>query len=329
MWLKIVIICVFGCTSTLTSSFDLGGVISGNRMAAVPLGMTLGNGELDVEGICAEPGFACLNCTHAITCVPLPVGYLKVPLQECSNGQTCNAHLSQCSDQHVPECQDITQKYKHVCEQVGIFPDAHDCRKFHLCSPPEGSPLGRPADHRTALCPRHYGYNPSTAQCSIKLRKGQCSTKLVPECTAIRQNGVLPLSPNHYYVCLSRKGHLVPQIFLCPHGWIFRDGYCYSMPQNTDRTDTNQDSATNKDIEKLTEKNEETTTEAAVEESSTAPTTSRIESFFSTEKSTTFAPDAFLADKFDLTNYESTDDMAPKTNSNNYDYANSYENFWN
>lgn len=51
--------------------------------------------------------------------------------------------------------------------QVGIFPDAYDCRKFHLCSPPEGLPDGRTADHRPALCPRHYGYNPATAQCSV------------------------------------------------------------------------------------------------------------------------------------------------------------------
>lgn len=50
---------------------------------------------------------------------------------------------------------------------MGIFPDAFDCRKFHLCSPPEGLPDGRPADHRAALCPRHYGYSPQTAQCSV------------------------------------------------------------------------------------------------------------------------------------------------------------------
>lgn len=54
-----------------------------------------------------------------------------------------------------------------LLSQVGIFPDAYDCRKFHLCSPPEGLPDGRPADHRAALCPRHYGYNPATAQCSV------------------------------------------------------------------------------------------------------------------------------------------------------------------
>lgn len=52
--------------------------------------------------------------------------------------------------------------------QIGIFPDAFDCRKFHLCSPPEDVPYGRPADHRVALCPRHYGYNPMTAQCSVR-----------------------------------------------------------------------------------------------------------------------------------------------------------------
>ncbi|RVE45957.1 hypothetical protein evm_009430 [Chilo suppressalis] len=320
MWLKIVLICVFGCTSTLTSSFDLGGVISGNRMAAVPLGMSLGSGELDVEGICTEPGFACQNCTHTVTCVALPVGYLKVPLEECTSGQTCNAHFGQCTEEHVPECQDVTQKYEHICEQVGIFPDAHDCRKFHLCSPPEGLPMGRAADHRTALCPKHYGYNPLTAQCSIRLTKGQCKTKPVPGCTQVGQNGVLPSSPNHYYVCLLRRGILIPQVFLCPHGWKFHEGFCRSTDIITEKT--------NEVTDPTTEKDTETTTDTKIEESTTERTTSRIESFFSTDKATTFAPDAFLADKFDLTNYESTDDMTPKINSN-YDYDNSFENFWN
>lgn len=47
-------------------------------MAGVPLGHSLGHGELDVEGICSEPGVACANCTMAVTCVPLPFGFLKV-----------------------------------------------------------------------------------------------------------------------------------------------------------------------------------------------------------------------------------------------------------
>lgn len=48
---------------------------------------------------------------------------------------------------------------------------------------------------------------------------------------------------------------------------------------------------------------------------------SKIESFFSTEKTTTYAADTFLADKFDLTNYETTDDVQ----TNNNDFVNSFE----
>ncbi|XP_026754563.2 uncharacterized protein LOC113514665 [Galleria mellonella] len=299
MWMKIFLLCVCGFTKSLTTSFDLGGVLSGNRMAGVPLGRSLGDGELDVEGICSEAGVTCQNCTHAVTCIPLPVGWLKLPLQECTDGTTCNANLGQCSTNHVPECNNKLATYEHVCEQVGIFPDAFDCRKFHLCSPPEGYPDGKPADRRSALCPRHYGYNPYTAQCSVKLAKGQCSETPVPECTKIGQTGALRYSVNHYYVCLSKRGRIYPQIFLCPNGWYFWEGFCRSQPP----------------IEKITE---EPTTE--IEDTTTEETTSKLANFFSTEKSTTYTADTFLADKFDLSNYEAVDTVPTSD-----DFVNSYE----
>ncbi|XP_063380577.1 uncharacterized protein LOC134667188 [Cydia fagiglandana] len=278
MWLKIVLL-VFGVTAS--SSLDVGGVLSGNRMGGVPLGVSLSEGELDVEGVCSKQGVACLNCSLAIKCVILPVGWLKVPLESCGEGMTCNAHLGGCSEQHVPECDSDTSEYQHSCEQIGMFPDAHDCRKFHICSPPEDSPTGRPADHRTALCPRHYGYNPATAQCSIPLKDGQCEKRPVPSCTKIGQTGVLPDSPNHYYVCRMKYNSLQPQIFLCPHGWYFVDGFCRPEP----------------DVKCTTE----ATTVKATE-------VSRLESLFSTEKASTYKPDTFLADKFDLANYEVAED---------------------
>lgn len=61
-------------------AYDLGGILSGNKMAGVPLGISLGDGEPDVEGVCSKAGAACLNCTHAITCIALPVGWLMVHL---------------------------------------------------------------------------------------------------------------------------------------------------------------------------------------------------------------------------------------------------------
>ncbi|XP_049869188.1 uncharacterized protein LOC126368964 [Pectinophora gossypiella] len=306
MWSKLVLLCVFGCTNSLTTSFDLGGVVSGNRMAAVPLGHSLGDGELDVEGICTQPGMACQDCTTAVTCVPLPIGWLKVPVHICPEGLTCNAHEGKCSNNTVPECDVTNSEYQHTCEQVGIFPDAFDCRKFHLCSPPQGLPDGRPADHRTALCPRHYGYNPQTAQCSIRLTHGQCIEKPVPTCSIVGQTDVLPKSPNHYYVCLLKHGSLYPQIFICPHGWYFWGGFCRPEPKDEQTTENEKDSAVFK---------VPTTTEA---------TTTKIESFFSTERATTYAADSFLADKFDLTNYETIDDQAPSFD----DFTNSFESDW-
>nr|XP_034830774.1 uncharacterized protein LOC117987818 [Maniola hyperantus] len=290
-----------------STSYDLSGVVSGNRMAAVPLGKSLGQGELDIEGVCMEAGMTCQNCSHAVTCIPLPFGWLKVPLQQCSDGQTCNAHLKQCSSEAVPECDAATDKYRHICEQVGIFPDAYDCRKFHLCSPPEGFPDGRPADHRTALCPRHYGYDPRTAQCSVQLQHGQCSQKPVPDCAKVGQFGVLDSSPNHYYVCISRHGHLYPQIFICPHGWHFWDTFC--RPEEEVKRSREASSV-------------------LLSTTTAKPVTYKVDAFFSTEKATTYAADTFLADKFDLTNYETIDEGASKAKD---EFANSFENsfeFW-
>ncbi|CAF4953957.1 unnamed protein product [Pieris macdunnoughi] len=307
MWFKILLICIFCFTRSLTTSFDLGGVISGNRMAGVPLGRSLGHGEVDVEGICTGPGMACQNCTHAVTCIPLPIGWLKVPLQQCPGDQTCNAHLGQCSTTAVPECDVASQKYDHTCEQVGIFPDAYDCRKFHLCSPPKGLPDGAPADHTVALCPRHYGYNPQTAQCSILLPNGQCTHRPVPDCQRVGHSAVLEASSNHYFVCLSKRGVLTPQIFICPHGWHFANSFC--RPFMIDSTTTYRYTTTEM----------ETTTESTTEHPTTT-TISRMDQFFSTDKPVTYAADTFLADKFDLSNYE-TFDETPSAN----DFPNSFE----
>ncbi|XP_045497453.1 uncharacterized protein LOC123695597 [Colias croceus] len=312
MWLKILFLSIFVIGSM--SAIDLGGVISGNRMAGVPLGRSLGNGEVDVEGICRESGMTCQNCTHAITCVALPVGWLKVPLHQCPGDQTCNAHLKKCSSEAVPECDVVTQKYQHTCEQVGIFPDAFDCRKFHLCSPPEGLPDGRPADHRVALCPRHYAYDPQTAQCSVLLPNGQCTSKPVPPCSKVGQAGSLSTSPNHYYVCLSKQGSLTPQIFICPHGWVFNEGFCRPKPE--------KDEAIVKFDDMI--KDDETTTVAV--DTTQKSTMSRMEAFFSTDKPVTYPADTFLADKFDLSNYETIDET-PTAN----DLPNSFEtdsDFW-
>ncbi|CAH1645753.1 unnamed protein product [Spodoptera littoralis] len=322
MWIKLVLLSILNFSGSVTTSFDVRALVNGNRMAGVPLGLSLGAGELDVEGICTKPGMACQNCSHAVTCVPLPVGWLKVPLQECNEGLTCNAHQGQCSPDPAPECSGAAQDFDHTCEQVGIFPDAYDCRKFHLCSPPEGLPDGRPADHRAALCPRHYGYNPATAQCSIQLEHSQCSEKPVPECKVIGQHGVLPLSSNHYYVCLIKNGVLHPQVFICPHGWHFWGEFCQPEPEKKIVKDTDDETikVEHSSEEKIPEEEEKVTTtekEATTEATATVEaTTTKIDSFFSTERTATYAADTFLADKIDLANYETTDDVGAPTNDN-------------
>ncbi|KAL4710839.1 hypothetical protein ACJJTC_016123 [Scirpophaga incertulas] len=326
MLLQFVLICLEAFA--VTSSFELGGLLTGNRMAGVPLGISLGQGEIDVEGVCTEPGFACQNCTHSVSCIHIPGGFLKIPLQKCDEDLTCNANVGECVSDHVPECQASTFDYVHTCEQVGIFPDAHDCRKFHLCSPPENAPFSRPAEHRTALCPRHYGYNPQIAQCSVKLTKGHCSSKPVPECTSVGQFGVLPLSPNHYYVCLFKKEKLYPQVFLCPHGWYFWGGFCRPEKEDDEEVDREEKEREYNETNRKTDENKTPYISSMKEtvEQATTELVTRARSFFdffSTEKSSTYAPDTFLADKFDLSNYGTIDDDS--NNNDNFRITNSFE----
>ncbi|KAL4721177.1 hypothetical protein ACJJTC_003425 [Scirpophaga incertulas] len=140
---EIILLCL--AVNAGTSSLEHRGLLTGNRLAGVPLDVSIGQGEIDFEGVCTEPGFACQNCTHPVSCIHIPGGFLKIPLQKCDEYLTCNANAGECGRDHVPECQASTVDYVHTCEQTGIFPDAYDCRKFHLCPPPGLSGLG---DHQ-------------------------------------------------------------------------------------------------------------------------------------------------------------------------------------
>lgn len=50
----------------------------------------------------------------------------QVPLQHCLDGETCNAHLKTCSKENVPECDAVTSKYRHTCEQVLYYKKAYN-----------------------------------------------------------------------------------------------------------------------------------------------------------------------------------------------------------
>lgn len=111
-----------------------------------------------------------------------------------------------------------------------------------------------------------------------------------------------------------KQGKLHPQIFICPHGWYFWGGFCRPEAETTTTTSS---SSENSSIEVTTAK---TTTEKATEKM-----VYKINSFFSTEKATTYAPDTFLADKLDLANYETMDNVVQ----NGDDYFNSFETSFN
>lgn len=150
-----------------------------------------------------------------------------------------------------------------------------------------------------------------------KLSNGQCTQRPVPDCPQEGFTDILPASTNHYYVCLRKGDHIYPQIFICPHGWEFWDGFCRPEPKPTESGPVNEVVT---DVTSTTENQEDKTDDCKGER-----TTTKIESFFSTDKPVTNPTDTFLADKFDLTHYESTDDVAPPA-----EYYSSFEHnyFW-
>lgn len=116
----------------------------------------------------------------------------------------------------------------------------------------------------------------------------------MPKCNHVGHLEVLAGSPNHYFVCLSKGGEIYPQIFICPHGLYFWDGFCRSEPKKEEKK---EEAVLDAKISSLL------TTEAVPESSSVVATSSS-----STFRVTEYPPDTFLADKFDLNNYETIDD---------------------
>lgn len=163
------------------------------------------------------------------------------------------------------------------------------------------------------------------------MKNGQCSQKPVPNCTKVGQSGALDSSPNHYYVCLSRHGNLYPQIFICPHGWYFWGNYCRPEPEfkpnsSLKCTDDKKsdEGATSKEYTHSKERHDDIVNNNLIK--TTSKPVYKINEYFSTDKAIIYPADTFLADKFDLTNYEVIEDAPPI----NDEFANSFESgdFW-
>lgn len=108
-------------------------------------------------------------------------------------------------------------------------------------------------------------------------------------------------------MCLFKKNELYPQIFLCPNGWTFQNGICrpYVPIEYFDTTTA-----------------EVTTTEGVPDEPKIDVASNGFFSFFSTEKTPTYAPDTFLADKFDLSGLNTEDSSVQFAN---YEMDDSFE----
>lgn len=178
------------------------------------------------ETDCKKQGPICNGCGEVYTCIPIGNAWIIEKLYDCDtkNGYTCLESTASCTLEHNPDCPVEVDGYKFVCHQTGLFPDAFDCQKYHLCIP-TSSDDPRPEPESIPLtCSSGYYYNAKTGVCSKKLTSnGNCPAP-APLCANLGQTGNISGNAALYYVCMKVNPTDVlffPQMFVCGGGKEF------------------------------------------------------------------------------------------------------------
>jgi hypothetical protein len=172
---------------------------------------------------CTQEGPMCDDCKTRVFCFQLPDGqWIKDPLNTCPGGETCMSSTAQCTNEINVEC---IVNYKFSCYQRGLFPDAFNCSKYHLCRTTTNGTIDPiPTDYQ---CSSGYGYDPITTLCNRKLAK--CPNDY--PCNTVGDSDRIEKHPSLYYTCLSvdvgnGTRELFPQIFYCPDDSLYVNGDC-------------------------------------------------------------------------------------------------------
>lgn len=168
---------------------------------------------------CTKNGMMCDGCQFSYYCIQISNGdWNKILMDTCHGKRTCDQTIGVCTDDFNFFCHESVLSYQFVCNQPGIFPDAYDCTKYHLCAVnQEGHLRTTSIDFK---CPEGFGFDSMSTLCHVKLTDGKCKSNL-PICEKIGQTGEIVGNPSLYYVCmpLGVNGKVVylPEIFVCPY----------------------------------------------------------------------------------------------------------------
>lgn len=166
---------------------------------------------------CDRQGLLCKDCETLVRCIADGAGFGRYPVAICnkSAGEYCNKDY-QCSTAPNPAC--ANEDYRLYCNDIGMFPDPFNCKKFFMC-PYIGY-------HGIAFrCGNDYAYNMVTTFCDIKLRHCSNSVLPVPFCQRTGQMGALA-NKSLWYICVFVNGVITPQLHVCPNGKFFVDHTC-------------------------------------------------------------------------------------------------------
>lgn len=167
---------------------------------------------------CTKPGQMCNGCDQVYMCIPVGSGWIIEKLDDCKTDQgfTCLESTGNCTLDHNPKCYVDVTGYEFVCHQKGLFPDAFDCQKYHLCIP-EILDNSTMKESIMLTCDSGFYYNTKTGVCSKKLTSGGNCPSPVPRCDAPGQSGNIVGNAALYYICMKSEttSSYFPQMFVC------------------------------------------------------------------------------------------------------------------
>uniref|UniRef100_R4FKS3 Putative chitin binding peritrophin-a domain protein n=1 Tax=Rhodnius prolixus TaxID=13249 RepID=R4FKS3_RHOPR len=186
----------------------------GNRFNFLHLGdKTAASKEVSLD--CITPGVICSDCGTLTFCVGETTlnGTTSVRVlnhAKCVDGEHCAVGVG-CTTLAEHPC----SVAPFVCDDLGVFPDPYDCRKYHICTK-QGS-----YEYRCSTG----SFNSHTATCGYSLQDGHCYERPVPFCQKTLQVGSLPTDASYYYICVRYKSDdvLRPSLHRCPANKQFNE----------------------------------------------------------------------------------------------------------
>lgn len=172
---------------------------------------------------CTKPGPICGSCESVFECIQIGAGFIIEQLYNCPAGTTCLESTATCTAAgNNPLCDDNSAGYNFICRQVGVFPDAFNCQKYHICVPLANSETVAP-ESIPRNCHEGFYYDPKTTLCRYKLTNDTNCSVVVPHCNSVGEAGLVPHNPALYYICLrSADGATYsPQMFACLDNTVY------------------------------------------------------------------------------------------------------------